>query len=202
MCAEAVDDEQHDGRRLARRHPGHIQPGIGVMQPGPQRAGQAIDSARPVVGQHAAGRPGVGFRIHVGTPKAKAGQDADLVRLSNSGAGNESRTRDLNLGKVALYQLSYSRIWTNPAGLMWLSRTIQTTQRCRLRPFCPFRRRRCSALDGGELYRASPPHATPGKHNVRSRAPTCRSAQRAAWMGSVIPITYIAIRPMLPAATT
>jgi hypothetical protein len=27
-----------------------------------------------------------------------------------SGAGNESRTRDLNLGKVALYQLSYSRM--------------------------------------------------------------------------------------------
>ena len=29
---------------------------------------------------------------------------------SCSGAGDESRTRDLNLGKVALYQLSYSRI--------------------------------------------------------------------------------------------
>jgi hypothetical protein len=28
-----------------------------------------------------------------------------------SGAGDESRTRDLNLGKVALYQLSYSRGW-------------------------------------------------------------------------------------------
>ena len=28
----------------------------------------------------------------------------------NCGAGNESRTRDLNLGKVALYQLSYSRV--------------------------------------------------------------------------------------------
>ena len=28
----------------------------------------------------------------------------------NSGAGEESRTLDLNLGKVALYQLSYSRI--------------------------------------------------------------------------------------------
>ena len=27
----------------------------------------------------------------------------------NAGAGNEARTRDLNLGKVALYQLSYSR---------------------------------------------------------------------------------------------
>jgi hypothetical protein len=28
------------------------------------------------------------------------------------GAGDEARTRDLNLGKVALYQLSYSRIET------------------------------------------------------------------------------------------
>ena len=42
--------------------------------------------------------------------------DSDMkkaqYRLSffrNLGAGNESRTRDLNLGKVALYQLSYSR---------------------------------------------------------------------------------------------
>jgi hypothetical protein len=32
----------------------------------------------------------------------------DFERL-NAGAGDESRTRDLNLGKVALYQLSYSR---------------------------------------------------------------------------------------------
>ncbi|CAM0123534.1 hypothetical protein SMG44B_40254 [Stenotrophomonas maltophilia] len=30
--------------------------------------------------------------------------------LLESGAGNETRTRDLNLGKVALYQLSYSRL--------------------------------------------------------------------------------------------
>ncbi len=30
-------------------------------------------------------------------------------RSSKLGAGDESRTRDLNLGKVALYQLSYSR---------------------------------------------------------------------------------------------
>ncbi len=29
------------------------------------------------------------------------------------GAGNEARTRDLNLGKVALYQLSYSRMKLN-----------------------------------------------------------------------------------------
>ena len=32
-----------------------------------------------------------------------------LPPFLNSGAGDESRTRDLNLGKVALYQLSYSR---------------------------------------------------------------------------------------------
>jgi hypothetical protein len=31
-------------------------------------------------------------------------------RNKHSGAGNEARTRDLNLGKVALYQLSYSRV--------------------------------------------------------------------------------------------
>src|SRR6202165_6252863 len=31
-------------------------------------------------------------------------------RTRKDGAGNESRTRELNLGKVALYQLSYSRV--------------------------------------------------------------------------------------------
>jgi hypothetical protein len=33
-----------------------------------------------------------------------------MPRSKNPGAGDESRTRDLNLGKVALYQLSYSRM--------------------------------------------------------------------------------------------
>ena len=32
------------------------------------------------------------------------------MQQKENGAGNEVRTRDLNLGKVALYQLSYSRI--------------------------------------------------------------------------------------------
>ena len=32
------------------------------------------------------------------------------LSLFHFGAGEESRTLDLNLGKVALYQLSYSRI--------------------------------------------------------------------------------------------
>src|SRR5690606_28409556 len=37
-----------------------------------------------------------------------------VPRFGESGAGNEVRTRDLNLGKVALYQLSYSRILVTP----------------------------------------------------------------------------------------
>ncbi len=36
------------------------------------------------------------------------------------GAGNEIRTRDPNLGKVVLYQLSYSRIIGTPAIVMFL----------------------------------------------------------------------------------
>ncbi len=41
-----------------------------------------------------------------------------LPFLAKSGAGEESRTLDLNLGKVALYQLSYSRIGLrNPGSL-------------------------------------------------------------------------------------
>jgi hypothetical protein len=34
----------------------------------------------------------------------------DIGATDLSGAGNEARTRDLNLGKVALYQLSYTRM--------------------------------------------------------------------------------------------
>ncbi len=34
----------------------------------------------------------------------------ESIGRKETGAGDESRTRDLNLGKVALYQLSYSRI--------------------------------------------------------------------------------------------
>ena len=41
--------------------------------------------------------------------KMRKGVPAALVPLFWIGAGNEARTRDLNLGKVALYQLSYSR---------------------------------------------------------------------------------------------
>ena len=35
---------------------------------------------------------------------------------SNYGASDEARTRYLHLGKVALYQMSYTRIWAPPQG--------------------------------------------------------------------------------------
>jgi hypothetical protein len=38
-----------------------------------------------------------------------------LNKEGDFGAGNEARTRDLNLGKVALYQLSYSRVGSGEA---------------------------------------------------------------------------------------
>ncbi len=47
-------------------------------------------------------------RPNTSTTPTKKGSIASLFEF---GAGNEIRTRDLNLGKVALYQLSYSRIF-------------------------------------------------------------------------------------------
>ena len=51
-------------------------------------------------------------------------QNASRLRGVLSGAGNEARTRDLNLGKVALYQLSYSRtnFWRRDPESNWTRR--------------------------------------------------------------------------------
>ncbi len=43
------------------------------------------------------------------TKRESRKKTADALPLK-TGAGKESRTPDLNLGKVALYQLSYSRV--------------------------------------------------------------------------------------------
>ncbi len=42
--------------------------------------------------------------------RATAQRDLSSKRLEGAGAGDGIRTRDINLGKVALYQLSYSRL--------------------------------------------------------------------------------------------
>src|ERR1700720_4438413 len=62
---------------------------------------------------HSATPPGAAAGAHRTGPMKRKGRarktTADALP-HRSGAGNESRTRDLNLGKVALYQLSYSRV--------------------------------------------------------------------------------------------
>jgi hypothetical protein len=46
-----------------------------------------------------------------------------------SGAGEESRTLDLNLGKVALYQLSYSRLGVQHAAIkLWSGRRVSNSR--------------------------------------------------------------------------
>ena len=41
---------------------------------------------------------------------------AETIRYRNGyGAGDEARTRYLHLGKVALYRMSYARIWCRPS---------------------------------------------------------------------------------------
>ncbi len=67
------------------------------------------------------------------------------------GAGNGARTRDLNLGKVALYQLSYSREKLVPeAGL----EPARACTRGILSPLClpvpPLRRKMMEATPGFE----------------------------------------------------
>src|SRR5690606_41755267 len=51
------------------------------------------------------------------TPAFRLAITATCSAVKESGAGNETRTRDPNLGKVVLYQLSYSRLMASPRGL-------------------------------------------------------------------------------------
>jgi hypothetical protein len=45
-------------------------------------------------------------KVVIGLPKQGGDQVSQVFEI---GAGNETRTRDFHLGKVVLYQLSYSR---------------------------------------------------------------------------------------------
>ena len=77
---------------------------------------------RPRCPQARASRPPPLFmerRMRMDATETKKGAEAPFLCIPckpvdfhghQPGAGNETRTRDLNLGKVALYQLSYSRL--------------------------------------------------------------------------------------------
>src|SRR5690606_22094379 len=54
--------------------------------------------------------------------------------FSNLGAGDEARTRDLNLGKVALYQLSYSRTAAACSAVNRLPQTASPHYMQRMKP--------------------------------------------------------------------
>ena len=48
-------------------------------------------------------------RFRLDTRNIRGSQQAVFKQEGEIGAGNETRTRDFHLGKVVLYQLSYSR---------------------------------------------------------------------------------------------
>ena len=77
------------------------------------RAG--IEPARPLFTKAADFKSAVSTNFTIGAllrsqPTKKGSPSVTLASLLEFGAGKESRTLDLNLGKVALYQLSYSRM--------------------------------------------------------------------------------------------
>ena len=63
------------------------------------------------------------------TVPKKKGEASRFPFPLESGAGDESRTRDLNLGKVALYQLSYSRM--RPAKDLNYTETFRSVKKFR-----------------------------------------------------------------------
>ena len=64
----------------------------------------------------------------------------DILLREEFGAGNETRTRDPDLGKVVLYQLSYSRL-----GVSVLNKHFQILEReTRLELATPTLARSCS----------------------------------------------------------
>ena len=88
--------------------------------------------------------------------RMKKGEASRFPFPLKPGAGDESRTRDLNLGKVALYQLSYSRIFDRTRTLSkreWSGRRVsnsrpQPWQGCAL----PTELLPHSSCEGFELY--------------------------------------------------
>jgi hypothetical protein len=73
-----------------------VMEGFVTLPSGPQRAGNRDDLVQ------ACGQDDDG----VGERRKSNGES----RTANAGAGNGIRTRDIKLGKLALYQLSYARV--------------------------------------------------------------------------------------------
>src|SRR5690606_11099674 len=112
----------------------------------------------------------------IGAVNGKAGYAHCTHPASCSGAGNESRTRDLNLGKVALYQLSYSRFDDR-------ARNISTSapHRNTAKPLC-YWRRDSESNRGTRLCRPLHNHSAIAPRPFRPVAPELEPpGQASAW---------------------
>src|SRR5690606_36479156 len=77
------------------RHPGHLKKREAAASLFQNWSGKAVSNSRP--------QPWQGCAL-----PTELFPQGSYTRKKKTGAGKESRTPDLNLGKVALYQLSYS----------------------------------------------------------------------------------------------
>ena len=110
-------------------------------------------------------------------------REATASLFMEIGAGKESRTLDLNLGKVALYQLSYSRIYRSQILYSVCLQCLNCSAISRLRKKKPLNVSRNPALLQSPSFRLpQPPRQPPPPHrsaaracgSMRCRAP-CRS---------------------------
>ena len=110
-------------------------------------------------------------------------REATASLFMEIGAGKESRTLDLNLGKVALYQLSYSRIYRSQILYSVCLQCLNCSAISRLRKKKPLNVSRNPALLQSPSFRLpQPPRRPPPPHrsaaracgSMRCRAP-CRS---------------------------
>jgi hypothetical protein len=96
-------------------------------------------------------------------------------RLSGeSGAGDESRTRDLNLGKVALYQLSYSRVQQAGNNILSLQKVKAFTFDLPVEKARP-----CAGNTPSTIASERPPHA-PGRSRRAENPGPVAAHQRGA----------------------
>ncbi len=106
-------------------------------------------------------------------------REATASLFMEIGAGKESRTLDLNLGKVALYQLSYSRIYHSRTFYNVCPRWLNCSATFRLRKKKPLNVSRIPVpLRSPTSRPPQPPRRPPPPH--RSVARVCASAQLQA----------------------
>ena len=99
---------RHKGAQMAKVNPHKFQSNHLIYWRRGSESNRRRRLCRPLH-DHSATPPG-GIAQRKKTARRRKLRGRALALPRDSGAGKESRTPDLNLGKVALYQLSYSRV--------------------------------------------------------------------------------------------